>query len=99
MLYPGAEDKMYETHKFDARRAGAIAIALGIAGLGLDAGIAHFAARDMKHAAQMIPVICGPLAMLFVVPFAVRKGHEKIMRFAIRAAGALAVVIGGLGSI
>src|SRR5262245_57587804 len=83
--------------KLDARRAGAIALALGVAGIGLDAAIAHFAGRDMRHPAQLVPVVAAGL-MLAVVPFALKKVREGVLRTVLRVAGGLATIVGVLGT-
>src|SRR5262245_33960408 len=83
--------------KIDARRAGAIALALGTAGIGLDAAIAHFAGRDMRHPAQLVPVIAAGL-MVAVVPFALKKVREGLLRTVLGGAGGLAAIVGTLGT-
>lgn len=83
--------------KIDARRAGAIALAFGLLGLGLDAAIAHFAGREMKSTAQLIPPVAAVL-MLAIVPFAWRGVADKTLRIVLRVAGAIAMVVGILGS-
>ena len=88
---------LFNVAKIDARRAGAIALALGTAGIGLDAAIAHFAGRDMRHPAQLVPVIAAGL-MLAVVPFAMKKVREGLLRTVLRVAGGFAAIVGVLGT-
>lgn len=83
--------------KIDARRAGAIALAFGLLGLGLDAAIAHFAGREMKNPAQLIPLAAAVL-MIAVVPFAWSGVADKTLRIVLKVAGWIAVAVGVLGS-
>jgi hypothetical protein len=81
----------------DARRAGAVALSFGLFGLGLDAAIAHFAGREMKSPAQLVPVMVA-VVMLAIVPFASKKVSEGTFRTALKAAGVLAAIVGTLGT-
>jgi hypothetical protein len=83
--------------KIDARRAGAIALSLGLAGIGLDAAVAHFAGREMKSPAQLVPVIAAAL-MLVIVPFAWKATRTTTLSIMLRIAGVLSAIVGVLGT-
>jgi hypothetical protein len=83
--------------EIDARRIGAMAVALGAATMGLDAAIAHFAGREMKNPGQLIPVLAGAL-LLGVVPLALPRIRGEVFRVTLRIAAALAAVVGALGT-
>jgi len=73
-----------------------LAAAGGLVAMGLDAGINHFALRELKHLAQLAPVIFGPLAG-GVVALLVLAGAARSAAVA-RGVGVLSMALGAIGT-
>jgi hypothetical protein len=77
-------------------RVAVLALAMGLATMAVDAGIAHFAGRGMKHPGQLAPVIFGaaavPLAMVAI------RGSKEWFRRVVRAVAALGAGVGLVGT-
>jgi hypothetical protein len=89
---------MERMRKVDAKRMIAMGIAPGVLGLGLDAAISHFAGRPMAHPAQVIPVAFAPCAAAALLFLAGPHWTAELFRRGIRAVGAVAAVVGMLGT-
>jgi hypothetical protein len=81
-----------------ATRLATLALGAGLVGMGLDAGVAHFAGREMKNALQLVPVIAAPIGFIALAVFAVKRWPEKTLRTALRIAGALIALVGVIGT-
>jgi hypothetical protein len=81
-----------------AKRLIAMAVAPGVVGLGVDAGIAHFAGREMASKAQLIPVLFAPLAAVVLMLLASPYRTGTMFRRGVRAVGAVAAGVGLLGT-
>jgi hypothetical protein len=110
LLFPAAEFKKEDAmttmktriteflNQLEPKRAVAMAIGPGLVAIGTDAGIAHFAGREMVHAGQLIPVLFAPLGCAALVAFAAPRVRGAWFRRAVRAVGAFAVAVGTLGT-
>lgn len=81
-----------------ARRGIALAIGPGLLTVALDAAIAHFADKSMRHPAQLVPVLFGPVAMVALLGAAIPRVSFRTFRRAVRAVGALGVGVGLTGT-
>ncbi|MEQ9501440.1 MAG: hypothetical protein RIT81_31510 [Deltaproteobacteria bacterium] len=80
------------------RRWLAVGLGVGVLVMGIDAGIAHFAGRGMKHLGQLVPVVFGPLAF-FAMLFALKtRAHRERFDTLARVVGALTAGVGLLGT-
>src|SRR5438874_11099704 len=85
--------------KLETKRILAMAIGPGLAGLGLDAAISHFAGRSgMVVPPQYVPVLFAPLACVLTMAFAMPKVKAKVFSVAMRSIGAAGIVVGLLGT-
>jgi hypothetical protein len=84
--------------QLEPKRAAAMAIGPGLAAIGADAGIAHFAGREMVHAGQLIPVLFAPIGCAAMIAFAFPRVRGAWFRWAVRAVGAAAAAVGLAGT-
>ncbi len=80
------------------RRLLAVGLGVGILVMGLDAGIAHFAGRGMKHLGQLVPVVFGPLAFAATLFALKTKRHRARFDHLARIVGGLTAGVGALGT-
>jgi hypothetical protein len=81
-----------------AARIGVLLFASGLLGLGSDAAIAHFAGRDLRSLAQLIPVVAAPIAFVALVILALERWPDRSFRKGVRAVGALLGLVGIVGT-
>lgn len=82
----------------DTKRALALMVGPGALALGLDAAISHFAGREMKNPAQLLPLAYGALACVALVAAAMPKVAVQHFRRALRWVGAAGIVVGLVGT-
>ena len=80
------------------KRKLALVLAPGVAAIGLDAGIAHFAGRPAHHPAQLAPVLFAPVAVALLGWAGHAALGEVALRRVLRAVGALGIFVGGAGT-
>jgi hypothetical protein len=81
---------------FGLKRAAIAGLAGGLVTMALDAGVAHFAGRPMKHPAQLIPIIFGAVVVALFGALSKWDG-ERLSKVA-RIVGASAAAVGAIGS-
>ena len=81
---------------FGIKRAAIGGLAFGLVTMALDAGVAHFAGRPLKHPAQLIPVVFGAIAIGLVVALFEKK-EARLYKIG-RVVAAAAIGVGLLGS-
>jgi hypothetical protein len=84
--------------EMEPKRATALVAAPGLIALAADAGLAHFAGRDMAHPGQLVPVILGPVLGVALGAAALHPGPNGTFAKALRWVGGVAVLLGGLGT-
>lgn len=82
----------------DTKRALSLMVGPGALALGVDAAISHFAGREMRHPAQLIPVTYGTLACIGLVAAAVPRLTAEHFRRALRWVGGAGLVVGLVGT-
>lgn len=82
----------------NTKRLVALGIGPGALALGLDAGIAHFAGREMRHPAQLTPVVFGIAACLALGAAAFPRLTAAHFRTLARWVGGAAAVVGLVGT-
>jgi hypothetical protein len=78
------------------KRAVIAGLAFGLVTMALDAGVAHFAGRPLKHPAQLVPVLFGAVAIGLLVSL-FEKNEARLLKIARVVAGG-AIAVGLLGS-
>jgi hypothetical protein len=81
-----------------ATRLAVLSLGAGVVGLGVDAGIAHFAGREMKTMFQLVPVVAGLMGFVALAAVALLRSREHVFRTALRVAGALIALVGVAGT-
>ena len=82
----------------DTKRALALMVGPGALALGVDAAISHFAGREMRNPAQLVPVTYGALACLGLAAAAVPRLSAEHFKRALRWVGGAGVVVGLVGT-
>ena len=82
---------------FGLKRATMTGLAFGLVTMSLDAGIAHFAGRPLKHPAQIIPVAFGAVVMGLLAAL-LHPDEKRLVKIA-RTVAVAAVAVGLLGSV
>lgn len=82
----------------NVKRIVMLGAAMGLLGMGMDAGISHFALRTMKHAGQLVPVVFGLLAGLTLLVTALLEVTDARLRRVARIVGLAAVAVGTIGT-
>jgi hypothetical protein len=80
------------------KRATALAAALGLFALALDAGVSHFVGRAAAHPAQWIPILLGPALGSGIVLHCRPSVPDARFRLALAWAGAVSASVGALGT-
>lgn len=80
------------------RRLLAVGLGVGVLVMGMDAGIAHFAGRGMRHLGQLVPVVFGPLAFTAMLFALGTKGRRERFDHLARIVGGLTAGVGALGT-
>lgn len=84
--------------RLGVRKVAVVLLGVGLGTMGLDAGIEHFAGREeIKHLAQLIPVVFGGLSMFALTSLAFAKVTKETLRKIARTVGALAMAVGATG--
>lgn len=81
-----------------AARTVALGLAFALAVVGLEATVAHFAGRDLRSAAQLIPVGFAPLAVVGLMWVVLGRRSQRTLRFSVRAVALVAMSVGLIGS-
>jgi len=82
----------------DTKRALSLMVGPGALALGVDAAISHFAGREMRHPAQLIPLTYGVLAFVGLAAAAVPKLTAEHFRRALRWVGGAGLLVGLVGT-
>jgi hypothetical protein len=82
----------------NTKRLVALGIGPGVLALGLDAGIAHFAGREMRHPAQLTPVVFGIAACVALGAAGLPRLTAAHFRALARWVGGAAALVGLVGT-
>lgn len=82
----------------DPHRIAALALATGLAVMGLDAAISHFAANPFPQPAQYVPVVYGLAAFVALSAVALSDRAQPYFRTILRWLGGSSMFVGAVGT-
>ncbi|HVE87254.1 MAG TPA: hypothetical protein VND93_30570 [Myxococcales bacterium] len=82
----------------DTKRALSLMVGPGALALGVDAAISHFAGREMRNPAQLLPLTYGALACVGLAAAAVPRLTAAHFRRALRWVGGAGLLVGLVGT-
>lgn len=85
--------------RFDAKRVAVLVLAPGLAAVGVDAWISHFAGKDGDSPLQWVPVIFAPIAAILLIAWALPKLSPRAFGIGLTVVGLLSVAVGLWGTI